>query len=240
MSDEYFEAISKSENPVLHHKDPKHGPVQGESHIEEISDHIEKTIGSIEMVFHEIVSDLVHIDVHHVKPTNEIPFHTLVTSGMSDIPMAVPKQDICPHLELCLHLPEYWKVDMESFRDEKWYWPVRMLKFAARFPHEYDTFLGYGHTVANGNPPEPFDETLNFYGLIVLPSVILGEDFIALKINEKTQIQFLSVVPLYEEEMNLKLRRGCDALLNKFDKYNYIGIIEPDRKNFAKKRFGFF
>ncbi len=240
MSDDYFEAVSKSKNPVYHHKDPKEGPVQGVSHLEQITDHIEKNIGPIEMVYHEMVSDLVHIDVHHVKATKDFPFHTLVTSGMSDVSMTVPDEDVCPYLELCLHLPDDWQIDMESFKDEKWYWPVRMLKFAARFPHQYNTYLSYGHTVSNGTPPEPFHQSLGFNGLIVLPSVILGDDFIALTINEDKDIQFLSIVPLYEEEMNLKLRKGCDALLDKFDKNDYFGVIDPQRKNFAKKRFGIF
>lgn len=240
MSEEYFEAVSKSKDPVYHHREPKQGPADGQEHLEQIEEHIETQVGPIAMVFHELVSELVHIDVHHIKPTEDLPFHTLVTSGMSDCPINVPENYNLLYLELCLHLPEYWKVDMESFKDKRWYWPVRMLKFAARFPHEYDTYLGYGHTISNGNPPEPFDESVDFYGLIVLPSVVLGEEFMTLKVNDDVQIQFMSVIPLCEEEMNLKLRKGSDALLDKFDKHDYIGVIDPDRKNFAKKRFGFF
>ena len=241
MSEDYFEAVSKSQNPIYHYKEPtRQGGVQGISHIEQITDHIEKYIGPIEMVYHEIASELVHLDVHYIKATDTFPFHTLVTSGMSDLSMVVPNEDVPPYLELCVHLPEYWQLDNESLKDEQWYWPVRMLKFAARFPHQYQTFLGYGHTVSNGNPPEPFHESLGFNGFILLPSVIVADDFFTLDINEKKQIQFLSVVPIYEEEMTLKLRKGCDALTDQFDKHSYNGIIDPDRKNFAKKRFGIF
>ena len=60
--------------------------------IEAISDHIEEHIGKVHMVFHELVSDLVHIDVHWVKPTRKRNWHTLVTSGMSDLPMVVPDE----------------------------------------------------------------------------------------------------------------------------------------------------
>ncbi|MGC3944409.1 MAG: hypothetical protein QM762_07815 [Chryseolinea sp.] len=48
--------------------------------IELISAHIEKHVGPIEMVFHEIVSDQVHVDVYWVKATSDRPFHVLVTS----------------------------------------------------------------------------------------------------------------------------------------------------------------
>jgi hypothetical protein len=55
-------------------------PECGETHLGEIHD-----------VYHELISDLVHIDIHHVAPDDERPFHTLVTSGMSDLPMTVPE-----------------------------------------------------------------------------------------------------------------------------------------------------
>ncbi len=71
----------------------------GDSSMEEISDHIEAHIGEIHMVFHEIVSEQVHIDVHWVKPTKEHPFHTLITSGMSDKPMNTPRR--CRRMRLC-------------------------------------------------------------------------------------------------------------------------------------------
>ena len=99
----------------------------GESSIEEISDHIEKHIGKIHQVFHELVSDQVHIDVYWVKPTPKRPFHTLVTSGMSDKPMNTPDGvDDCDFAELSICLPEDWKVSQEDFKDEKNYWPVRL------------------------------------------------------------------------------------------------------------------
>lgn len=35
--------------------------------IDAISAHIERHVGRVHMVFHEIVSDELHIDIHHVK-----------------------------------------------------------------------------------------------------------------------------------------------------------------------------
>ena len=52
-----------------------------EDSIERISAHIEEHIGPVAGVFHELISDLVHIDVHMVAPTDERPYHTLFTSG---------------------------------------------------------------------------------------------------------------------------------------------------------------
>jgi len=58
--------------------------------IEAIDRHIARHFGPIATVWHEVVSDLVHIDVHVVEPSAERPSFTLVTSGMSDGPMTVP------------------------------------------------------------------------------------------------------------------------------------------------------
>ena len=235
--------VSMSGAPIFRYTDGEkewESP-QGEECIEEISDHIERHIGNIDMVFHEIISDAVHIDVHHVKPSKERPFHTLVTSGMSDLPMKVPDGvESAKYMELMITLPEHWQVDSESFKEEQWYWPVRQLKFLARFPHKYDTWLGLGHTMPNGNPAKPFADNTLLSGIIILPSVNTSSDFSSLVITEDKVIEFFSVVPLYEEEMSLKLRNGSNALLDKFDRHGINEVISDHRKNDCKKRFGIF
>ena len=213
----------------------------GEECIQEISDHIERHIGNIHMVYHEILSDTVHIDVHHVAPTQDRPFHTLITSGMSDLPMKVPEgAGSGKYMELMVTLPGNWEISKESFEDERWYWPVRQLKYLARFPHKFDTWFGWAHTIPNGDPAEPFAENTLLNGVILLPSINVPEQFYALQIDENKTIGFFSVIPLYEEEMDLKLRKGSDELLEKFDKYGISDIVDIKRRNVAKKRFGLF
>lgn len=235
--------VSMSGAPIFRYTDGEkewEAP-HGEECIEEISDHIEACIGEVSMVFHELISDTVHIDVHHVKPTKERPFHTLITSGMSDLAMNVPKEvDSTRYMELMVTLPENWKIDEESFKDEIWYWPIRQLKYLARFPHKYETWLGWGHTIPNGDPAENFADNTDLSGVIILPSINVTNEFFELKIDENKIIEFFSIVPLYNEEMNLKLAKGTDLLLEKFDKNSVSDVINISRKNVAKKRFGIF
>ena len=54
--------------------------------------------------------------------------------------------------ELAIALPSDWKLDQESMKDEKWYWPIRLLKSLARLPINCDSWLGHGHTVENREP----------------------------------------------------------------------------------------
>lgn len=65
------EVVSLSGSPIYHYDQaPEWEPVQGEICLERISEHIEAHLGPIGSVFHELVSDLVHIDVHFL-PANE-------------------------------------------------------------------------------------------------------------------------------------------------------------------------
>ena len=58
--------------------------------IEAIVAHISKHVGEPDLVFHQLVSEYVHVDIHIVHPTDERPWFTLVTSGMSERPMTTP------------------------------------------------------------------------------------------------------------------------------------------------------
>lgn len=233
--------LSMAGQPIYRHGEPAEWqPPQGEECIEEISSHIEKHLGKVETVFHEILSDTVHVDVHWVKPNENHPFVRLITSGMSDLPMNTPgRLDTPKHIELMVSLPPHWKIDEESFKDESWYWPVRLLKLLARLPHKHNTWLGFGHTIPNGDPSEPYAPNTALCGSIVLPPVSVPEGFHTLPISPEKEITFYSVVPLYAEEMNLKLRKGTNKLLNLFDKKNINDVVNIKRVDVAKKRFGF-
>jgi hypothetical protein len=235
-------AVSIGGSPIYHHTEAKpYEPPQGEECIEQISDHIEKHLGKIESVFHEIISDTVHIDVHFVKPTDEFPFVRLVTSGMSDLPMVIPPgADVSRYAELMITLPGDWQLDQKSFEDEAWYWPVRLLKSLARLPHKYDTWLGFGHTVPNGDPAVPYASNTKLCGALVVPSITVPDEFHELRIHEHKTITFFAVVPIYAEEMALKLRDGAERLLDKFLRMDITDIVDLSRRNVAKKRFGLF
>lgn len=234
--------VSPGGSPILvHSREKDFTPAQGESHIEAISAHIERHLGPIAGVFHEIISDLVHIDVHVVPASEPFPFLRLVTSGMSDLPMTLPEgAPGSAYMELMVTLPADWPISDDAFEDERNYWPVRLLKTLARLPHEYDTWLGFGHTIPNGHPAEPYAPGVGFDGAIVLPPVTAPEGFGTLQLDDARTIEFMSIVPLYPEEMDLKLKKDAEALLDRFDAKNIQDVIVPGRVNVARKRFGFF
>jgi len=230
---------SGSGAPIYKHaerKTPFTPPKHSTDHLEEIEAHIEKHIGKIETVFHEIVSDLIHLDVLFIKATPERPYHVLVTSGVSDEPMKVPKgMEEHNRVELIIALPKEWPLTQESFKSENHYWPVRWLKQIGRLPHEYDTWVGWGHTIPNGDPAEPIANT-NFVGVMLSPPYSLPTELFQLKTKNGNNIRFYALIPLYQEEMDFKLKSGADALEEKLEKQNIDFIVNPSRNNVIKKK----
>jgi len=211
--------------------------------LEAIENHIKKHIGKIETVMHELASDLVHIDVHVVEPTAERNFYTLITSGMSDLPMTVHDRAVeFRFAELLVCLPADWDMPKvyDIMTDEEHWWPIRWLKYLARFPHEYDTWLGEGHTIPNDDPPEPFAGNTQLCCALLTPPLLFGDEFRSLKISNSKTINFYALLPIYKEEMEFKLKRGGEKLYERFDQEGVNELLDINRKNVCDKRFGIF
>jgi len=200
---------------------------------EAIGEHITRHVGPCEEVFHELVSDLVHIDVHIVRPSAEREYFTLVTSGMSSRPMNVPPgREGCEYSELVLCLPSDWHVLEGDYEKEQYWWPFRLLKFLARLPHEEGCWAWAGTTVPNGDPPEPYDASVGYCCALIAAPILFGDDFLTLTLDGRA-VHFHSVLPLYREEMDAKLAGGLDALLDLWDEKapEICELVNPERRN---------
>ena len=120
------------------------------------------------------------------------------------------------------------------------YWPLYWLKMLARMPVNYDTWLGYGHSIPNGDPAEPLADNTRLCGVVLTPP-LEDESFSRLTIDDKRAVYFWNLAPVYAEEMNFKLAQGADALLDRFSAADISDVVDVDRKNVCKKkRFGIF
>ena len=223
--------------------------LEATQYLDEIEAHIEKTIGRAPIVQHEIVSTGIHIDLHIVAPTNlppspEHPFgtyhYTVVTSGVSSRPMKVPAgYPEPPLLELMIALPAGWpgllpdgNVNPKLLSDENNWWPFRWLKALARFPVQFDTFLGDLHTVPNGQNSAPFATNTRLGCMMVMPPA-LAPNSRYLQINDRVAIQFLALVPLYSEEMAYKLQVGGEELRKLALRRGVNELVQPGRASMA-------
>ncbi len=214
-------------------------PVSGnEEHIEAIADHVARYVGEATKVFHELVSDLIQVDVHHVPPGPDHDFHTLFTSGMSDRPMTVPDEvEEYQFAELLICLPADWTLTQTDFKHEKNYWPIRLLKSLARLPYEYDTWLGVGHTVPNGDPPEPYAPGTRFCCAMLVPPLRFDSQLAALKLADGRIINFYCIWPLLPEEVEFKLQHGFDDLIQRLRDRGVNEVIQLDRASGVRRRW---
>jgi Suppressor of fused protein (SUFU) len=203
---------------------------------EEIVAHFEKAFpGRNSSVFHEIVSDIVHIDVNIMEPTEDEPFWVLYTTGMSDLPMTLPEamlkqiEGSYDRAELMIFLPASWELTEESVKDDNNFWPIRLMKQLARFPHQYNTWLGYGHTIPNYAEYEPYADGTGLNGVVLYQ---LNDDLSVIPTADGNTINAYYLIPLYREEMDYKLEHGMDALMNKLLELGDDVIeLNPNRKN---------
>ena len=203
--------------------------VYTEEEMEAVEGHIQQYFGKVENVFHELVSPDIHVDICMVPPTEERDYCTLVTMGMGAHRMNVPEELVeykLERAELAIALPADWKLDQESMKDEKWYWPIRLLKSLARLPINCDSWLGHGHTVENR---EPFaDNTKLCTATLIGPQGTEdGSEVCTLPGGE--EVNFYQVIPLYEDELDYKLEHDVDALLNKMRGISFV--VNPTRQN---------
>ena len=182
---------------------------------------IQDRIGSYETVFHEIVSPDLHIDVIPIPPSEERNYYTLLTMGMGAYRMPVPSMyGRMNRAELAIRLPADW--DIRS-NDEKWYWPIRIIKDLARMPYYQKTWLGYGHDVDFG---QAFSEETELCAVLL---DIFDDSFEPLTLENGDQLVIYNVIPIYRSEMEYKNEHDAEALLDKMTEETIHGPLDLKR-----------
>ena len=203
--------------------------VYTEEEMEAVEGHIEEYFGEFENVFHEIVSPDIHVDICVVPPTEERDYYTLVTMGMGAHRMNVPEELAeykLERAELAIALPRNWKLKREDLKNERWYWPIRLLKTLARLPIASDTWLGFGHTMDN---EEDFAENTKLCAAILTgPQDTEGGSEVCI-LPGGEEVNFYQVIPLYRDELEYKVAHDADALLDKMNGISFV--VEPDRQD---------
>lgn len=225
---------SKSGEPIYRYPDQKAEwtvPVHGKlREIKKFEKFITTHIGEYSKVYHEIISRDVHIDIYIIEPNENRDFYTLVTSGMSFKPMNTPKEySKTRFAEIMISLPSSWKLDDESLKSDEYYWPIHWLKFLTHFVHDNNAWLAPGHTIPNGDPAEPFASNTKLSGILLLPSILFGNQAQKCKVSLFKDVHLYALHPLIEDEMQLKLDYGISPLLDKFDEKGISEVIDINR-----------
>ena len=114
-------------------------------YLEEISAHVEKVFGPFDTVIHESVSGFIHVDVLPVPPSDARPYWTLVTVGMSDRAITVPREltkaKDWDRAELMMVLPADWARDVDDLMSSEKAEPRNALRSMALYPDELQAKL---------------------------------------------------------------------------------------------------
>ena len=195
-----------------------------------IEQHLDRFFGEEDtiVVFDEKVSPDFHLDVYWIQANQKRNYHILLTSGVSSIPMNVPDPSLNSRIELFILLPPDWPFGIEQLQDERNYWPIGLLKDLGRYPHSHKTWLGFGHTV-----PEGQGKTIagtRFAATLLKKSKTLPPEFQRAEFGDSF-IDLLMLFPLYDEEYAFKRVAGIEGLEAEFDAANIADIIDVTRSN---------
>ncbi len=197
---------------------------------DEILNHVEKYFGKVTNTLSEIIpGSKVAVNLH-IIPNSSNNFITIVTTGMSDYPMDDSTEAFEERFaELIIKLPINWPIDKNDMKDMNNYWPLGWIRKIAHIPHMYDGWLGTDVIIPNGEPPQSFSSNTKLSCLMICKPRESGlERFMSTQGNI---INFYTLMPIYEEERNIALEKGCEYLITKLNERGITDVLDVTREN---------
>jgi hypothetical protein len=184
-----------------------------------------RLFGKVHGVFEEALplSPRVEVRTYYRRGEDGRDVCTLVTSGMSDLKMSVPAGAKAPR-----------RVELIFYCSEPNHEYLETMHWLAHFPHDQRTWIGSGHTIPNGSPPEPFFGSAVLDTILLIPPIVKRDQTLPEElILDGEPVHFLWVVPLTTAECNLKLAKGLNAILGLFGKNRHPHVFDPNRASYV-------
>lgn len=193
--------------------------------------HISTRIGPIAGMFEDTRGERVRLDIVYAAPTEERPFFTLCTLGMSDFAMPTPLgAEQFAYSELLLCLPPDWPIwEPAKFLTERYYWPFQWLTLLGRMPQMAEMFLSFGHVIPNGIPPQPLAEDIGMAGFILFEPRSFKPADQRLVIRPDKAVNFFGAVPLYPDELRFE-RQDHASFIEAMYMQNLDELLHPGRR----------
>lgn len=180
--------------------------------------------GESDTVFHELLPRIPHIDIYRFPPNEQRDFFTYVTGGLSDLPMNSPDELGARYrrAELVFYASEH--------RDD---YP-ELLRWLSHFVHDNSTWLHWGHSLPNGQPPSPLFDTENLDSLFFIPTIVRPDSTLGEKLRiDDDPVNLVWCVPITTAECQLKLDQGAEALCDLFDANQHSPIFRGNRDSYV-------
>jgi hypothetical protein len=203
-----------------------------------LTQHVKRYVGNPTHVFHELIPRDLHIDIHIVRPKPQRDWYTLVTSGMSELPMKAPREHRDRRFaELMICLPRNWPLSRKALEKDRSSWPLFWMRLLARAPHEHKIWIGAEHTIPNGDPPETLGEGVDFCCWMFREPKTTPTEFTSLE-SDKRLIRFYGLVPIYRDEMEFALEHGHESLAARLDAANVTELLDIERPSVGARKSG--
>lgn len=153
----------------------------------------------------------------------------LFTNGLSKIDQDVEDgNEAYTNIELFFCLPEYWNIDREP-------WPLVWLRKMGDYVMKKKSWVGHGHTIPLSEPLDVADNQFTSEAFFIMRPDYLqdhfGDDFIS-----NAGFVPLAIVPIYMQELEMKIRTSHNLLLRRFEKKAVDERIDMFRKSSCRKK----
>lgn len=175
------------------------------------------------------IENLDQYNLVEVRNSKFKEFKLLYTDGLRKLTQNVKEgSEAYQHIEVFFCLPEYWDYKVKP-------WPMEWIKRIADFAVSGKSWLGNGHTMPAGNPPQKLEPTFEANAFVLMRpmylKLFLGEEFV----KERNYVP-LAIAPIFQQELNVKVRTSHNLLFEKFVKKGVDERIDEFRKSTCRKR----
>lgn len=159
----------------------------------------------------------------------------LMTNGLRTYDMPVPeKYEGKNRTELYFCLPSYW--DTDNIQEQ---WIFEWIQKMAKHVVEKRTWFGAGHTIPNGNPAAPLSKTMRQKYLLLNEPIFLKEE-LKPAVIDGLEVNFLGIIPIFEDEMDYKMGKGTYKLLHKMEGKGVSELLDDFRLSSLKSKWRVF
>ncbi len=191
----------------------------------------EHRVSSIPVAENEI--PLIALDLE-----SRSPITVICTNGLSDYKMPVPEKLAGKEYnELCFCLPNYW--EWEELENPAMNWIFPWIQKLAKHVVEKETWFGHGHTIPSGKDLAPLSPTMKQNNLILLDPMLLENELAPIHVQDK-EINFLTIVPIFSDEMDFKQAKGTFKLLQRLSNKGVNEILDDFRTTSMRSKWRIF
>lgn len=163
------------------------------------------------------------------------PVFILMTNGLSSYKMPVPEKYIGREFnELYFCLPSYW--DWEDVNNPNLNWVYSWIRKMANYVIEKETWFGVGHSIPNGKDSSAISSTMKQNNFLLSDPILLEKELEAITVGAR-KINFLAIIPIFQDEMNYKQARGAFKFFQKLNSANVTEKLDDYRSTVLKSKW---